>query len=140
MTTNETYERIVSTAPEDLGKWLVQVLGNYHRGEDRRITRKELVISLRLKLMESLVKYPSASTLDRQIRNAIMLLQEQGYPICSDSGQGGYWWATTYNEREAYIAEIESRANKLILKARKLRSAPNVIWNPPQEVSQPNLF
>ena len=139
MTTNQMYERIVTTAPEDLEKLLATILG-YHKGEKNRISRRELVVLVRNQLIKNFQKYPSASTLDRQIRHAIEVLQECNYPICSDSGSGGYWWATTYAEREAYIAEIESRANKLIAKARKLRSAGNVIWNPPQEVSQPNLF
>jgi len=139
MTTNQVYEKILSTTPDDLEKGLVEIL-SHHKGEKNRISRRQLITTVGNILYTSHVKVPSVSTLDRQIRRAIEELQECNFPICSDSGSGGYWLAATYAEREAYIAEIESRANKLIEKARKLRSASTTIWNQPQEVSQPNLF
>jgi hypothetical protein len=139
MTTNRVYEHITATKPKDLKQMILQELKD-HIGSTRRIQRRHLVEKIAQRLASQLEMDRSLITLDRQVRQSIEDLQLKGYPIISDSGQGGYWMAETYAEREAYIAEIESRANKLMEKARKLRSVRNQQFIGAGEYTQANLF
>ena len=138
MTTNQIYQQIVGSQPDDLPKLVLSIVKK-HIGAAHRISRSALVSVVRTMLPASSKDLKTIS-LDRQIRQAIDDLQEMGYPILSDSGTGGYWMASSYKERQAYIAEIESRANKLMSKARKLRSATRTDWQDPEKVTQGSLF
>lgn len=48
---------------------------------------------------------------DREVRELIKELREEGYPICSSSACSGYWIGTP-KEAERTIAEYRARGNK----------------------------
>jgi len=112
MTTNKTYEQILANMPPGLERSVLRVL-SYHIGGHNRIDRKNLV--------QLAFNAEWSETRDRQVREAIAKLQLE-YPILSDSGAGGYWIASDYDEVEAYAAEIDSRAKDLLEKSRSLRA------------------
>lgn len=138
MTTNATYTTLAATLPDDaLAQKIIAVLKD-HVGSTNRIARRDL-------LMQA---FPSArlpvnlsnSTEDRKIRLTIEDLQAAGYPVLSDSGAGGYWLGTP-EEIETYVAELESRREKLTVKIRALRTSKGyTLWRPNAEPVQTGLW
>jgi len=59
------------------------------------------------------------NTKDRAFRLMIDALIDEGYPICSTSGDG-YWYASSLHDGQASIAEGMSRADAIRERARKL--------------------
>jgi hypothetical protein len=108
-----------------------------HQGKARRVSRSALVEKI-----GRLPEYRGKNLVrvDRQVRLAIVKLQEQGYPILSDSGKGGYWLAGTPEEVEATCAELLSRCEKLQDKVRNLRKARRLVWGEPEERNQIGLW
>jgi hypothetical protein len=111
-----TYNELRSSIPEDLYPKILSVL-KLHIGKANRITRRELdeaVWNLDFSGVDL-----NNSTLDRQVREVLVKLQED-YPILSTSGGGGYYYAGSADEISRYAAELDSRAKKLLGKSRKL--------------------
>lgn len=61
------------------------------------------------------------SRLDRRIRQAISNLRNAGIPIMSSSAGKGYWLAKNADEVEAFIAELESRRERMAEEIRAMR-------------------
>ena len=128
------YQHIVSKMPEGLGKQIMTILA-LHIGEKNRISRARLV----LELFGYIPKNNKNSTEDRQMRRAIEELIQQGYPVCSSSGKGGYYLASSKEEREVCIRELASRRECLDQRIRQLRSANKLEWIEPIVYLQPEL-
>jgi hypothetical protein len=102
------------------------------------ITRPELVLQIfgshvdRFRLANS--------TQERQIRDAIADLQEQGYPIIASSGAAGYRLAIDDDERLEYIREIQARIAKLEKKVNALRHPRWSYSDEPVQAIQRPLF
>ena len=128
------YQQIVSKMPEGLGKQIMTILA-LHIGEKNRISRARLV----LELFGYIPKNSKNSTEDRQMRRTIEELVEQGYPVCSSSGKGGYYLASSKEEREVCIRELISRRECLDIRIRQLRSANKLEWVEPIVFLQPEL-
>ena len=134
---NKFYQKLVEGMPPGIDKDVMQILSQ-HIGGQNRISRRMLVATI----------FPNPgkgwSTLDRKVRLAIEALQLAGYPVLSDSGQGGYYLADSRGEIETYIRELESRADKIKDKVRSLRNAEltggKLEWQDHQTAVQPNLF
>lgn len=110
------YREIKSSIPEDLYPKILAVL-KQHVGKANRITRRRLVEEVFSVDMSGIDL--SNSTLDRQMREVMVKLQDD-YPILSTSGGGGYYYASTADEINVYAAELDSRAKKLLSKSRRL--------------------
>jgi hypothetical protein len=108
MTTSLTYKEIIRTMPPGLEKRIMEILDN-HQGQADRISRPMLIRAL----FGILPKNYKDSTEDRQMRRAIKTRHDMGYPVLSDSGEGGYWLPATVHEADAYVAELESRRDQL---------------------------
>ena len=50
------------------------------------------------------------------MRDAVAQLQELGELIVADLEDGGYYYASSEEEAERYLADIQSRMDKLVLK------------------------
>lgn len=112
----EIFETEIKPAiPPDLPDRVLAVVAR-HRGKANAITRKRLLQSV----FGYLPKGDLANSReDRQMR--LVLLDLQGrYPILSSSGRGGYFYAESAEEIDAYASELESRAAALHEKSRKL--------------------
>lgn len=59
------------------------------------------------------------NTHDRAFRLMVDALIDEGYPICSSSGDG-YWYASSLRDGEASVAEGMSRAQAIRERAQKL--------------------
>lgn len=110
------YHEIKATIPEDLYTKIVAVL-KQHIGRENRITRRALdeeIFSVSFADIDL-----NNSTLDRQMREVMVRVQDD-YPVLSTSGGGGYYYASTAAEIATYAAELDSRAKKLLKKSRRL--------------------
>lgn len=70
---------------------------------------------------EHLSAYCRAS--DRQVRDAIAELRNQGYPIVSNSGTPGYYYDPS--KMDEIIADMESRISKMAQTVRAMRRGRN---------------
>lgn len=93
----------------------------YRKGKSQRISRVDLiwqVFGVRVGKNQL-----ANNKMDRQIRESIERLRQE-YVILSSSGLDGYWFPECMAEVLNYLAEIESRACKLLQqKARMQRNA-----------------
>lgn len=99
-------EQMRASAPGNLAL-MVKTALQFHLGRGQRISKEALSLAL-------LKKY--TSTTDRQIRDAVAQLQEEGELIVTDSEDGGYFYAETPADVERYLADIQSRMQKLTMK------------------------
>ncbi len=136
------YRHIQETAPADLERRIMDILEAARRSSPgTNVTKSELILQIygiRTPLGRTVTG--NTSTQDRQIRDAIADLQEQGYPIIASSGAAGYRLAINDEERLDYIHEIEARINKLELKVRALRSPRWHYGDEPGTPTQAALF
>jgi biotin operon repressor len=116
---------------------IMLILAHDHIGQENRINRQRLCSLIANKFG---LTGKSRATVDRQVRKTIESLQSQGYPILSDSGQGGYWLGRR-SEVAEYLAEQESRINALTDKVRSLRRADKLSWiDPPKPPGQSRFW
>jgi len=86
------------------------------RGRDNRISRANLLGAVRGEVDDS-VK-------DREMRDAIKDLREQGHLICSTSAKGGgYWMAGDYNDVMAIHEDYRKRALSCLMIASRIRKS-----------------
>lgn len=61
------------------------------------------------------------ATIDRYIRETVEELRTEGFPIVSDSGHAGYYFASSLDEIETLTAELESRSKKMLEQSRMMK-------------------
>ena len=140
MSTTKVYEQLLAEITDTLERKVFQVLAEVP-GE--RVTRPELV--LRVFGIPVAQGSLGSNPEDRKIRKCIERLQGRGFPILASSGEAGYWMETDPTEIETYIAELESRRERMAEKIRSLRRAKGVAsqinWKAkPQPASQITMF
>jgi hypothetical protein len=118
---SQIYQQILASIPSDLHLQLMTEL-SCHIGSENRVTKIILIKRLFGKV---------TSTTDRQTRDAIADLQEAGFPVLSDSSDGGYWLASTSREADAYLNEIDSRIKRLSAKRKGIIKGLNRFCGPP---------
>lgn len=129
MAHNPIYERLLLEVTPGLKRDIMRVLVD-HIGADNRISREDLI---RRAMHGSSVFAKITDSDDRKLRLAIAELQQEGYPILSDSAEGGRWLALP-DEIEAYIGELESRIEKLREKILALRRGESkMVWVEPEK-------
>jgi hypothetical protein len=90
-------------------------LMSYHVGEEQAITLQDLAL---------LAFGEAGETSLRKTREVLaQLIEDHGFPVCSNSGKAGRWLAGTKEEALEAARERESRAEKLLASAKKLRMA-----------------
>ena len=92
------------TISEDLPAKVLECIRLY-TDPDKRISRANLSA------------YCRAS--DRQVRDAIKQLRDEGYPIISNSGGAGYYFDPS--RKDEIIADLESRIQKMSRTVKALR-------------------
>lgn len=130
------YEKIVATMPEGLEKQVFTVLMG-HIGSENRISRECLVYKVFGVLLGK--KDLHTSSHDRQVRRAIVNLQNQGAPIMSDSGKPGYYLGSA-KDREVAIGELVRRRNALDQKIKSLKKASLNVYESNAITVQPSLL
>lgn len=130
----QKFDTIKELAPEDLDIKILEIL-QVHVGRDNAISRRTLIESVfGVYLMPD--ENISNLVMDRQIRWSLARLQE-GYPILSNSGDGGYYLPGDMAEVNEYAAEINSRAMKLLHKSRKVVKAAREMFQIPPQLELP---
>jgi hypothetical protein len=122
------YRELISSIQDtDLKK--CASLMTYHIGESNAISIDEIGVHLRCEVRKA-----------RQILE--QLIEDYGVPVCSHSGKAGRWLASTPEEVDTAATERESRAQKLIESARKLRAAslPASVTRVANPIVQQGLF
>lgn len=105
----------------------------FHVGEENAVSIQALAIAV----------FGTATESDlRKTRYALeTLIEEHGFPVCSHSGKAGRWLPGTKEEALEAARERESRAEKLLASAKKLRAAKLPAGLPRIGAdAQPNLF
>jgi len=121
-----TYEQILLSMPPGIKKKVLHILAG-HKGSNNRIARNDLV----KRVFGIFSDDELTDTRDRMVREVIAELRDEGNFICSDSGVGGYWMASNYEDIEMLAGELDSRAMKLLEKSRTLK-ARAMEWFGPQ--------
>ena len=121
--TNPVYNHLLLQVTPGLERRIMQIMID-HIGQENRIKREDLV---RRAIYGDGSFARITDSDDRKLRAAIADLQGQGYPILSDSGEGGRWLAKP-EEIVGYVAELESRREALAEKIRALRRADKLAW------------
>ena len=76
-----------------LGKDIAEYLADYHKTEETAIKARELRALYNLQ--------------DKQLRNVISVLRQDGEPICSSSN--GYWYSTEPEDINKTIRRMEAQ-------------------------------
>lgn len=103
-------------AQDELDRTVLRILQG-HVGKEQRIDRFELV--RRAYGLDPHPAFPlegelvSVQVFDRRVRESIERLREK-WVILSSSGSGGYWLPESEAEAADFIAEMESRAMKML--------------------------
>ena len=136
------YRHIQETAPAELERRIMEILESARKSSPgTNITRPELILQIfGIHTPLGRTVTGKTATQDRQIRDAIADLQEQGYPIIASSGAAGYRLAINDQERLEYIREIEARIKKLENKLHALRSPRWHYGDEPGTPTQAALF
>jgi hypothetical protein len=95
---------------EELDQLVLSILQR-HVGKEHRISRFDLLREVYGPWQAG--KMDSNSVEDRRVRESIERLREK-YVILSSSGSGGYWLPESESEAQDFIAEMESRAMKML--------------------------
>ena len=61
---------------------------------------------------------------DREVREAIEILRENAVPICSTSGQAGYWYGTDDEYEKYVIGEDKARIKKMQKRHKAWKNRP----------------
>lgn len=106
------YEQVIvlhgDEEKEILDRAVLRVLRR-HVGKEGRISREELVSAI----YGARAKDDPNQVGDRRVRASIERLREK-WVILSSSGSGGYWLPESESEAQDFIAEMESRAMKML--------------------------
>lgn len=88
---------------------------SYHVGEEHAIPLDVLAVE---------VFDSDSESAQRKTREVLaQLIEEHGFPVCSNSGKAGRWLAGTKEEALEAAREREHRAERLLESAKKLRAA-----------------
>lgn len=113
------YEAILASAPTAIDEQVLAVL-KQHQGMENRISRRKLIFFVYGIELGAGVNLAN-NRQDRNIREAIERLRTE-HPILSSSGNGGYWYAGSYEEVEGWIREQESRVREMAKRVRDLQA------------------
>ena len=106
MNPKANYERLINDMPAGADRTVLRVM-SYHQGQDNAIQK--------LDSMAECAKLRARMSDERQIRLVIVKLRKQGIPICSSSGESGYFLAATLAEY------MEFRAREYVKKITDMR-------------------
>jgi predicted RNA-binding protein (virulence factor B family) len=106
----EIYEEIIKAMPPGLKRDILRILEGSNQKD--RITKEKLAYCMNLKYSDAL---------DRQIRATVEELRNEGFPIVSDSGHAGYYFASNLKEIESLTQELESRSKKMLEQSRMMK-------------------
>ena len=93
-----------------------------HAGKENRIGRRFLRSRISMKITGRATGLRINPT-DREMRQAIKDLREEGHLICSSSGSGGYWMAADYGEAMDIEIDYRKRALSCLMTASKIRKS-----------------
>lgn len=96
-------------------------LRTWHRGQERRAEKWALVEKL-FRFAIPAHERNNNNPYERRMRLAIAELRKEGKLICSDTGEGGYWWAASIDDVLAISEGLRSRAKDLLRTAKQLRA------------------
>jgi hypothetical protein len=83
------YDHLIATMPAGSERVVMRVL-SFHIGLAQAVQKPDL--------LEACAAAGSKFSDERQLRLTIVKLRKAGYPICSSSGEGGYFLAETLSE------------------------------------------
>ena len=92
---------------ESVGADITEYLKDYHLSENKAIKGRELCVSFNLT--------------DKQLRNVVSGLRQEGNPICSSSY--GYWYSTDPEDIEKTIHRLEAQVANMNISIRGLEKA-----------------
>lgn len=119
MTTTQAYDQILEELQVELGELERKIFNALNRNPEG-LTRRELVYLIYGYMLGQLDDLGSNKH-DRKIRAAIASMQDRLVPIVSSSGKAGYRLDVSRQTAERMALEMESRATKLLDKARRIR-------------------
>lgn len=93
MNPRDYYERLIKELPTGADRSVLRVL-SYHQGQAEAIQKPDL--------MAECAKLGTRLSDERQIRLVIVRLRKQGIPICSSSGDSGYFLAASMAEYQEF--------------------------------------
>jgi len=92
MKPRDNYERLISETPPGADRTVFRVL-SYHQGLENAIQKPDLI---------SECAKNGIAMHERQLRLVIVRLRKSGVPICSSSGESGYFLAATLEEYQEF--------------------------------------
>lgn len=132
------YEEEVKNLEPGLVRAALSVL-RFHVGKEKAIDKPDLVDALRKTGWGNEMTY---ATFERKVRASVAELRKMGHLVCSSSGEGGYYLASSWPEFEEF-AESEYRS-KIIDMSETLRAmedaAPKKLGRRPNPKGQGALF
>lgn len=129
--TNKVYEEIKARSPETIHLDIKSVL-QWHVGIDQSISKEEISKKI-------FGKYTDST--DRQIRDAVAeLVIYFDEHIVTNTVTGGYYYASTTDEIDENIADIQSRIDQLAARRDGLYRAKAKIFKRGQMQLQGSLF
>lgn len=90
-----------------VGADITEYLKDYHLSENKAIKGRELCVLFNLT--------------DKQLRNVVSGLRQEGKPICSSSY--GYWYSTDPEDIEKTIHRLEAQVSNMNISIRGLEKA-----------------
>lgn len=132
------YDEIVRSMPAGLERAVLSVL-RFHVGEINHHGKQNLIHDLE---RMGFGRGQPWSTVERQVREVIGKLRDQGIPVCSSSGEGGYFIASCWDEFDRFIGqEIDARIVSLgERKAAMMKAASDYIGPRPVPAGQGSLW
>jgi hypothetical protein len=115
----EIYEAEIRELEPGIKRAVLRVM-SAHIGKGKTVSKSDLLADVRrLGFGGDL----AATTFERKVRLAIVELRKEGHLICSSSGDGGYYVASTWQEYDEF-ARVEYR-EKITDMAETLRAMDN---------------
>jgi hypothetical protein len=131
MSPRSFYETLIAQMPAGLERAILRVPSD-HIGKENTITKPKLLQDLaRLGFHQH----------ERQVRECIEIPRNHGHLIGASSGDGGYFIIATDEEWQAYYAEENGRAMKILERLSAQKENANKVFLPAAEkATQAGLF
>ncbi len=95
-TPRQYYENLLATMPAGLERAIFAIL-RFHIGLENAIRKPDI--------RENLILSGFAIQDERQLRLAIVRLRKSGVPICSSSGEAGYFLPASHLEYQTFVSQ-----------------------------------